>query len=233
MEFSFDCPSEYYELDILSIRSKLDIVYTDLWFAAAHEPPSDPDLSFFVETTNKDKSEKENVVNNESYVPPNKRKRISSDRVESGKISKDPQRRANPSIPSKKVAQLEWNTTSMDSNKSFDGKPIFVSKALRTGDVVPIAEKPQRKLTKVAISAKCSRPDESNSAKELEKSLEAMLREHNSRFAPTPTYIPPKHSVRDVRKWEKLSGKAWSDLKPEERERVNEEIEHLKASNSI
>lgn len=66
-----------------------------------------------------------------------------------------------------------------------------------------------------------------------EKSLELLLKQHNARFAPVPAYEPPRYSVRDVRKWEKLTNKVWSDLKPEEREKANEEIGKLKATNSI
>ena len=55
-----------------------------------------------------------------------------------------------------------------------------------------------------------------------------LLKKHNKRFAPIPIYEPPRHSVRDVRKWEKSSGKTWLSLKPEEREVVNAEIESMK-----
>ena len=55
-----------------------------------------------------------------------------------------------------------------------------------------------------------------------------LLKKHNKRFAPIPIYEPPRHSVRDVRKWEKSSGKTWLSLKPEEREVVNAEIENMK-----
>jgi hypothetical protein len=233
MEFVFDCPSEYYELDSFSIRSKLNMVNVDVWFATPHEPPSDPDLSYFVENAQKDQPENENSVNNEQYIPPVKRKRVSSGKLESGKISKDSHKHLNQHVPCKKEVLMEY---SIDSNKSFNAKSSF-SKASRIAGVdgsVLTLKRNQRKLTKGTNPlSKCPKSDEANSAKELEKSLEAMLREHNSRFAPTPTYIPPKHSVRDVRKWEKLSGKAWCDLKPEEREKVNEEIEHLKATNAL
>ena len=59
-----------------------------------------------------------------------------------------------------------------------------------------------------------------------------LLKKHNKNFAPTPTYEPPRHSVRDVRKWEKLSGKLWANLKPEEREQANEDIGRMKDTNA-
>ena len=55
-----------------------------------------------------------------------------------------------------------------------------------------------------------------------------LLKKHNQRFAPIPIYEPPRHSVRDVRKWEKESGKSWQSLNPEEREVVNAEIGRTK-----
>ena len=55
-----------------------------------------------------------------------------------------------------------------------------------------------------------------------------LLKKHNQRFAPVPIYEPPRHSVRDVRKWEKESGKSWQTLSPEEREVVNAEIGRMK-----
>jgi hypothetical protein len=60
----------------------------------------------------------------------------------------------------------------------------------------------------------------------------AMLKKHNSKFAPKPAYEPPRHSVRDVRKWEKLSGKTWATLKPEERAAANDEIARMKGATS-
>ena len=56
----------------------------------------------------------------------------------------------------------------------------------------------------------------------------SMLKKHNQRFAPVPAYEPPRHSVRDVRKWEKISGKLWANLRPEEREAANADIAKLK-----
>ena len=61
-----------------------------------------------------------------------------------------------------------------------------------------------------------------------ETSMVELLKKHNQRFAPIPIYEPSRHSVRDVRKWEKSSGKTWSSLRPEEREVANAEIGRAK-----
>ena len=56
----------------------------------------------------------------------------------------------------------------------------------------------------------------------------SLLKKHNQRFAPAPAYEPPRHSVREVRFWEKQSGQVWSKLTAQERELANDEIAQLK-----
>ena len=68
----------------------------------------------------------------------------------------------------------------------------------------------------------------SNDAVDSDISMIELLKKHNQRFAPIPIYEPPRHSVRDVRKWEKSTGKIWSSLRPEEREVANAEIGKIK-----
>ena len=68
----------------------------------------------------------------------------------------------------------------------------------------------------------------SSTSAEDNTAMMELLKKHNKRFAPIPIYEPPRHSVRDVRKWEKSSGKTWLSLRPEEREVVNAEIENMK-----
>lgn len=67
-----------------------------------------------------------------------------------------------------------------------------------------------------------------HSAQEAEKQMLLMLRRHNEKFTPTSKYEPPRHSVREVRKWEKLTGRDWSSLSSEERVLANHEISQLK-----
>ena len=61
-----------------------------------------------------------------------------------------------------------------------------------------------------------------------EKEMLILLRKHNEKFTPKTKYEPSRHSVRDVRKWEKISCKEWSALSHEERILANEEILRLK-----
>lgn len=57
-----------------------------------------------------------------------------------------------------------------------------------------------------------------------------LLKKHNKKFQATTLYEPSRHSVRDVRKWERLTGKTWSSLKPDEREEANEHILKMKSA---
>ena len=48
--------------------------------------------------------------------------------------------------------------------------------------------------------------------------MKAMLCAHNSKFAnPNASYEPPKHSVKDVKQWEKAAGKMWYQLSAADR----------------
>ena len=51
---------------------------------------------------------------------------------------------------------------------------------------------------------------------------------HNAKHKQKSQYEPPRHSVRDVRKWERKNLKVWSDLSHEEREMANSEISNEK-----
>ena len=54
--------------------------------------------------------------------------------------------------------------------------------------------------------------------------LSVMLKMHNQKFKSPALYEPSRHSVRDIRKWEKATGKCWANLSSEEREGANSAI---------
>jgi hypothetical protein len=83
-----------------------------------------------------------------------------------------------------------------------------------------------------AVAQKTSSVSKSASYQQDTDDMMALLRKHNQKFAPKPTYVPAKHGVRDVRAWEVATGKMWAKLSPEEREQANAEIDVMKASSS-
>jgi hypothetical protein len=108
-----------------------------------------------------------------------------------------------------------------------------------TKKVVPLVQFTKEAVTNNKTKRKTGQPfvqnDQSPSKKKsriTEKTGETqmliLLRKHNEKFAPVTKYEPPRHSVRDVRKWEKISGKGWSVLTQEERISANEEILRMK-----
>jgi hypothetical protein len=56
--------------------------------------------------------------------------------------------------------------------------------------------------------------------------LALKLKKHNEQFAnkKSAAYEPSRHSVREVRAWERASGKMWASLSTEERQLANSEI---------
>jgi hypothetical protein len=63
--------------------------------------------------------------------------------------------------------------------------------------------------------------------KEVDSEMVEALRQHNIKFAPPAVYEPALHSLKDVRRWEKSTGKIWSQLSIEEKEKANKEISIL------
>ncbi len=59
-------------------------------------------------------------------------------------------------------------------------------------------------------------------------SLEAVLAAHNSRFKADVRYEPRRHSVRDVKAWERASGRTYATLSMAERAAANREISNSK-----
>ncbi|KAG3004509.1 hypothetical protein JG688_00010059 [Phytophthora aleatoria] len=56
------------------------------------------------------------------------------------------------------------------------------------------------------------------------KDLQELLKKHNKKFKATHTYEPPQHSVRQVKQWERETGKSYYALSAAERVQANQEI---------
>ena len=85
-----------------------------------------------------------------------------------------------------------------------------------------------------AAAAGCrSGATEEEDSEEDAQSVEEMIREHNKKFAPKPTYCPSTHSVRLVRQWERATQRKWHALGPEGRHTANLEIQAMKDAGRI
>ncbi|KAF4041406.1 hypothetical protein GN244_ATG06405 [Phytophthora infestans] len=56
------------------------------------------------------------------------------------------------------------------------------------------------------------------------KDLHELLKKHNKKFKAIHTYEPPQHSVREVKQWERDTGKSYYALSAEERVQANQDI---------
>jgi hypothetical protein len=81
-------------------------------------------------------------------------------------------------------------------------------------------------------SKRQTKQDRSNTDKENSDMLD-MLKEHNKKFRPVALYEPSRHSVRDVRRWERSTGLSWASLAPDQRESANSDILKLKQQSSV
>ena len=84
---------------------------------------------------------------------------------------------------------------------------------------------PPSKVTSSKASSKSS-----SKVKSDDDDMMELLKKHNKQFIKQAEYEPSRHSVRDVRKWEKETGKTWANLLPADRELANKEIEIMKTS---
>lgn len=80
------------------------------------------------------------------------------------------------------------------------------------------------------IANKSSQSGSKKEAFKINQDMLDILKRHNEKFVAAPLYEPPRHSVRDVRKWEKVNGKSWGSLTPEERESANKDITIMKSN---
>jgi len=79
--------------------------------------------------------------------------------------------------------------------------------------------------SKKSVGEKVSKgPTTRKSRSDVDDEIKVMLREHNTKHAPKPTYVPAMYGVRDVRTWEMATGLRWQDLSPGSKVKANVEI---------
>ena len=97
----------------------------------------------------------------------------------------------------------------------------------------PLVEAPASKRAKPA-PLPAGRLAHASKKSELQKAsddseIARLLREHNHKHAPKPSYVPQMHGVKDVRAWEISSGKSWQQLSPSGKDKANAEISSIKS----
>jgi hypothetical protein len=225
MEFVFcpDCPTKEYDL------SKVDYSYLDQqeffqWFQVPHEEapiePQEDIFSILMSPQHKD-SMKENIQDN--FQSKRRKSSFETDiAARSKQINKVPIKKC------KQDSKFSMNSTSSLQTSTRTTSILQRNSVVNSSHIVTSSSIAKTRSQSTGKARFVTGNTQSN-----ELSLEQLLKEHNAKFTPIPAYEPPKHSVRDVRKWEKLTGKVWSELRPEERQIVNDEISKMKDANKL
>lgn len=123
-----------------------------------------------------------------------------------------------------KVTDAKKSSKISDSKTSLNSYQVHKSSA-------GVSEAKGNRCSTTAYTTKKSKIEENDIADDRE--MLCLLKKHNRRFVPVPTYEPSRHSVREVRFWEKKTGRLWSKLSAQDRELVNDEITKIKKDGNI
>ena len=137
-------------------------------------------------------------------------------------------------ITGKKCTKTKDHNTTVIDKENACSRPNSSNSTQHIADV-GIVKKSSRNRVSIGKPqsappvSKVTRPGRQKPAEQSDQQdMLELLKKHNEKFAPVSLYEPPRHSVRDMRRWEKHSGRTWSTLKPDERGIVNEEISQMK-----
>lgn len=249
LEFDFDCPKYYINLIIdneltnNSFNEKENNENME-WFSVLH-PKHEPEIRT-TSSENFSSSERNKVT--VPLVHFNKKQNLTSrkrsilEKPETlEKVDIAPTKKLKSSLQNNHITNINQNNISNNNNNNttinFKMKNIEKNKNLSKGNGnmnIIVNKSTNRNTSSIdsninKIKQKKSTNNNYNSTNNMnqdfnEKEMLNLLRRHNEKFVPAPLYEPPKHSVRDIRQWEKKTGKLWCNLKPQERELVNEEI---------
>lgn len=119
-------------------------------------------------------------------------------------------------------------TTALPPSSSSSTVPPTksITPAVEKVEKIEIIEK--KVITRSRQSIRQALVVEAEKIKIEEDNMRALLKQHNSKFVAASAYEPPRHSVRDVRKWERQTGRIWAKLGPQARELANKEIDKMK-----
>lgn len=129
--------------------------------------------------------------------------------------------------PNKKPPAPSQTVNMKSKLEEYKTKKASQSSAGTTTKTAVASTKPVGPVAKKAVpisSGKTSAADNDD--------MLTLLKKHNEKFAAVPIYEPPMHSVRDVRNWERSTGRAWASLTAEERSHANKEITEMKKAMS-
>lgn len=246
--FEFSCPSSYFDLS-QSHNSNAEESSGNLdWFLQdhpLHEPIIRPQND-----TNTTLKKKSAVLSNASAMRVSQPKRIESEchKNKSALITatktaavvstfeKSSMKRSITTLETENSA-TQGIIQNQSNKRSNSSKTVEIAVDSKPMDMGSKLEEYRLKKAQTSVNGKNNIAPPSKSAVSVKnaksktdenKCMLEILKKHNEKFAVAPLYEPSRHSVRDVRKWEKQTGKIWANLSPEEREIVNRDISKQK-----
>lgn len=219
-EFEFDCPQTKCSL---TLSYDQNMMFKN-WFEVAHERH---------EQMNNDVPE----TNDIEIDPPKEIRKISKIGELPRRVSQiEPSNIVASSVPVPKIkvdiVSFQCNPKKLvDSSKKsniLDAKSASISDSKNLANK-RISEKVNESSKKLKSSAKTSNPAASSTNDDILN----LLKQHNKKFQAKPLYVPPQHSVRDIKKWEKITGRFWNSCNPEERDVINHDIANMKLNKVI
>lgn len=281
MDFVFDCPQVFIDINAALQIGEGGQIHNDAWFSTYHPEHNEilvPETSAAVSIPKGSLPNKTGVNNKRKEVSGNDVRKVTkssknsfSDNDLTKEIRLFNQKRFEMNRPaSKPIDTTKKENISGNSDDTLSGRmrtttkraEIVAKATTKTSQRVPLVKDTriddiEREIqafnnrlseNKLVASTRsfalavpvvkkhdAKKPDPKKPAA-LEKKLSSstddilkILKQHNEQFGKKAVYEPARHSVRDVRAWEKQSGKIWATLSTEDRESANQEILRMKA----
>ena len=217
--WEFDVGSKRY-LCALTEEEQQTVTEVDEWFTV-HHPAHEEGGVHMQEETEVEEEEKMDVVSKPSGLLKSAAVRCVARVDDDGDDEEDDE--PVPSTAAKENAVSRVNVNVNANARKRGPEPQAVLSKKRPADI----NKTKTVTASTSAAVKSNNQKKKKVADDLmsEAELKALLKKHNKKLAPKPTYVAPLHSVRDVRAWEIKSGKSWQCLTVEEKDAANQEIE--------
>jgi hypothetical protein len=217
--WEFDVGSKRY-LCALTEEEQQTVTEVDEWFTV-HHPAHEEGGVHMQEETEVEEEEKMDVVSKPSGLLKSAAVRCVARVDDDGDDEEDDEPVPSTAAKENTVSRVNVNVNANARKRGPEPQAVLPKK--RPADI----NKTKTVTASTSAAVKSNNQKKKKVADDLmsEAELKALLKKHNKKLAPKPTYVAPLHSVRDVRAWEIKSGKSWQCLTVEEKDAANQEIE--------
>uniref|UniRef100_A0AAV1T0R6 Uncharacterized protein n=1 Tax=Peronospora matthiolae TaxID=2874970 RepID=A0AAV1T0R6_9STRA len=220
--FEFDAPQTF--TDLTATLFPLPPAEThDVWFDEVHEQHSRPSVELAREVAEVVRTLQEKEQQHKPATKKDASRIQDCDRNNNENAGRSNRRRGATSVVH--VKQLEPTRNQALHLPRANDKPPAVQKDVPPASRAAVALARRRKPlvdARSRLNAGNQRTEPSE-RKEM-RDLQELLKRHNKKFKASHTYEPPRHSVRDVKQWEREMGKSYYALSAQERVEANKEI---------